>query len=100
MFDEIKQPETKPTPLMVNNQAAISVPKHFARTKRRKFIDIKHHQIQDQTKKGNITIKYIPTADIAADLFPKITEPQRYNHLSKLLQLTPPQSLSVNPGTV
>ena len=94
MLDDIKQPETKSTPLMADNQAEISVAKNVAPTMRRKFIDIKHHHIQDHIKKGKISIKHIPTADNASDLFTKITGPQRHKHLTKLLQLALPQSTS------
>ena len=89
MLDYIKQPETKPMTLMVRNQAAISEAKNVAPTKRKKFIDIKRYHIRDHIQKGNITIKHILIPDNAADLITKINGPQRHNHLTELLQLTP-----------
>ena len=100
LLANIQHPETRPTPVMIDNQAAISVAKNTAPTKRRKFIDIKHHHIQDHIKKGNITVHHIPTAENIADLFTKITGSQRHNHLTNKIHLTPAQSPSVNSGTV
>ena len=85
---------------MIDNQAAISVAKNTAPTKRKKFIDIKYHHIQDQIKKGSIMVHHIFTAENIADLFIKITGPQRHNHLTTKIHLTPAQSPSANPATV
>ena len=85
---------------MIDDQAAISVVISTEPTNRTEFIDIKHHHIQEHIKKGSIKVHHIHTADNIADLLTQITGPQRHNHLTNKIHLTPAQIPSANPGTV
>ena len=43
-------------------------PKHYSRTK---YIDIKYHYIRQLVDNKDVSIQYIPTAEIAADILTK-----------------------------
>ena len=64
-------PENQPTPLLVDNNATILVAQNSAPTKRRKFIDIRHHLIRNHIQRGPVKIQHIPSEDNIADYFTK-----------------------------
>ena len=71
VLDDICLPEPHLTPLFIDIQATIQVDKTSAPTKRRKFIDIKHHIIHDHISWGTIAATRIPTSNNLADHFTK-----------------------------
>ena len=47
-------------------------------SKRTKHIDIQYHFIRDYLKKGNISLKWVPTEDITADILIKPLDRKRF----------------------
>ncbi|OJT07316.1 Retrovirus-related Pol polyprotein from transposon TNT 1-94 [Trametes pubescens] len=63
--------QTRPTPLAVDNSAAVTLtgdPTHHSKTK---HIDIKHHIIRDYVATEQLHVHWIPTDDNVADIFTK-----------------------------
>jgi hypothetical protein len=60
-----------PSPLMVDNQSALRVLKNPEHHGRMKHIDVKYHWIRETIKRGNITVHFLPTNDMIADIFTK-----------------------------
>ena len=54
-------------------------------SKRTKHIDIWHHFIRDHLKKGDISLEWVPTEDMTADILTKPLDRKRFmalrNHL-------------------
>ena len=68
---EIGYPIHEPTPLCLDNQAAIFLTVNPAVERRTKHIDIRHHYIQEQYKNKVIEPFHIADIDNPADLFMK-----------------------------
>ena len=60
-----------PTPLLLDSQAAIGAALQEANNQRRKHIDAKHHYLREQVLNGVIELRWVPTAEQAADIFTK-----------------------------
>jgi hypothetical protein len=61
-----------PSLLLVDNQSAIQVacnPEHHGRMK---HLDLRFFWLRDMVNSGVITVRYIPTTDMAADLLTKV----------------------------
>lgn len=61
----------RPVPLLCDNQGAIKLMHNPAGTARSKHIDIAHHFVRDRVDAGQLTVTYIPTADMVADVMTK-----------------------------
>lgn len=98
---DLNTPEPSPTPLFIDNRAAILVANNTTPTKRRKFIDIRHHHLHGHIERGLIQPQHVPTQDNLADGFTKPLGLQRFTTLSTALNIvTRPQGSSAAPGTV
>jgi hypothetical protein len=60
-----------PSTLHMDNQSAISVAKNPEHHGRMKHLDLRFYWLRDQVDAGHITPKFIPTADMPADLLTK-----------------------------
>jgi hypothetical protein len=47
-------------------------------SKRTKHIDIRHYFIQDHLEKGDISLEWVPTEDITADILTKPLDQKRF----------------------
>jgi hypothetical protein len=47
-------------------------------SKRTKHINIRHHFIRDHLKKGNISLKWVPTEDMTANILTKPLDRKRF----------------------
>lgn len=61
----------RPVPLLCDNQGAIKVMQNPAGTARSKHNEIGHHFVRDRVEAGQLTVTYMPTADMVADLMTK-----------------------------
>lgn len=58
-------------PVYCDNQSAICLANVDGYNARTKHIDVRHHHIRDKIEKGVISLKYIPTEKMTADLLTK-----------------------------
>jgi len=71
--------------LYCDNQAALALMKNPVHHQRAKHIDVCHHFIQERIARGELTVEYIPTDEMIADIFTKaLPKPQFEKHRNKL----------------
>ena len=58
-------------PMLCDNQGAIKLMHNPAGTARSKHIDVAHHFVRDRVTGGQLTVEYIPTAKMVADVLTK-----------------------------
>ena len=71
LLKELGHDVSTPSPLMVDNQSALKVLRNPELHSRMKHIDIKMHWIRDAIKRGDITVHFLSTTDMIADIFTK-----------------------------
>jgi hypothetical protein len=89
-FDEIGKSQASPTDLHCDNQAAIILSRDPQFRARTKHIQRKYHHIRDDlVAKGEAAIRYVPTADMVADILTKaLTHEQHWKFVKAMgLQL-------------
>ena len=74
VFSDFGMPMTKVC-ILSDNQAAISLAANPMVQARSKHIDIQHHFVRDRISRGEISISYIPTSSMIADLLTKPLHP-------------------------
>jgi hypothetical protein len=62
---------TSPSTLNCDNQSAISVSKNPEHHGRMKHLDLRYYWLRDTVENGFINLKFIPTAEMPADLLTK-----------------------------
>ncbi|TFY71470.1 hypothetical protein EVG20_g1549 [Dentipellis fragilis] len=60
-----------PTPLSIDNQSALSVTKNPEHHGRMKHLDLRFYWLRDEVAKGHISVSYLSTHDMPADLLTK-----------------------------
>ena len=78
-----------PTPVFVDNKAAIAVAKNVAATRKRKFIDLRHHFLREHIKNATITVKHVPSKIMLADLLTKPMGKQTFGPLKTAMNILP-----------
>jgi hypothetical protein len=74
-----------PTVIHSDSQGSIALsrnPEHHARSK---HIDIRHHFIREQVDAGTVTLQYLPTDDMAADILTKPLGRDKHNRFVTML---------------
>ena len=71
LFNELDQPSSKPTLIMVDNQGAMAVAQNPVNHKQTKHIDIKYHYVRESVESGAIRLKYCPSKEMVADAMTK-----------------------------
>jgi hypothetical protein len=61
--------------ILSDNQAAISLAENPMVQARSKHIDIQHHFVRDRISRGEISLSYIPTSLMVADMLTKALDP-------------------------
>jgi hypothetical protein len=85
-LNEIGQSQLCPTPIFQDNRSCIKIAQDPSVSDRTKHIDIKHHFIKERISLNDITLIYIPTAAMLADIFTKpLPYPQFRTLVSDLL---------------
>jgi hypothetical protein len=71
LLHELGIKQTNPTPLLCDNESAISLTRNPESHKRSKHIDVRYHFIREQISKKNVEISYVNTKEQLADVFTK-----------------------------
>jgi hypothetical protein len=85
---EVYRPLQEPTPLMCDNQSAITLAQSGNFHARTKHIDIRYHFIRFVVEDGHIRLVYCPTEDMAADTLTKALPSLKAKHFASALGLT------------
>ena len=62
---------TSPSPLLIDNNSAVTVAKNPEHHGRMKHLDLRYHWLRDTVEAGHISPTHIPTTEQAADIFTK-----------------------------
>jgi hypothetical protein len=84
---EIARPLKKPTTIHLDNISAISITKNDEYHPRTKHIDIRYHFIRHAVQERLLHIDYVPTEDMAADMFTKGLPRHKVLHMNELVEL-------------
>jgi len=87
LYQEVGFPEKESTLIYGNNQSALAIAKNPCYHKRTKHFDNDHY-IRDQVQKGVMTLQYLPTAQMTADIFTKALPRQAHELHMALLGMT------------
>jgi hypothetical protein len=79
-----------PSLLLVDNQSAIQVARNPEHHRRMKHLDLRYFWLRDMINSGVIAVRYIPTADMAADLLTKALARVKVAAALRQLGLTAP----------
>jgi hypothetical protein len=71
LLGELGFPISGPSLLLLDNQSAIQVGKNPEHHGRMKHLDLRFYWLRDVVVAGQIALRYVPTADMAADLLTK-----------------------------
>jgi hypothetical protein len=71
LLGELGFPISGPSLLLLDNQSAIQVGKNPEHHGRMKHLDLRFYWLRDVVMAGQIALRYVPTADMAADLLTK-----------------------------
>jgi transposase InsO family protein len=78
---------TSPSPLMIDNNSAVTVAKNPEHHGRMKHLDLRFHWLRDTVEAGHISPIHIPTTAQAADIFTKPLKRQKIDVCIGLLGL-------------
>ncbi|CAK9827765.1 Retrovirus-related Pol polyprotein from transposon TNT 1-94 [Anthophora retusa] len=78
---------TKPIKILCDNQSAIKLAKDAIYHKRSKHIDIKYHFTRELIEQKEITVEYIKTDSMIADIFTKALTKCKHNNCVKMLNM-------------
>ena len=71
LLQDLGFPQSQPTSIYADNQSAIALTANPKFHSRSKHIDTQYHFTRDQILNKQITLKYVPTMDMVADIFTK-----------------------------
>ena len=78
LFHDLEIPIPMPTPLLVDNQSAITLMENPIFHAHSKHIEVHHHWMHEKIRDGTVQLEYVPTVDQVADIFTKpLTVTQR-----------------------
>ena len=78
---------TSPSPLLIDNNSAVSVAKNPEHHGRMKHLDLRLHWLRDTVEAGHISPIHVPTTEQAADIFTKPLKRQKIDVCLGLLGL-------------
>lgn len=84
LLGEIGATQSKPTPLLMDNQTAIRMALVESQQGRRKHIDVKHHKIVELNGK-ELSCQWVSTVDELADLLTKALPQRVFDHLRDII---------------
>eukprot|EP00171_Calliarthron_tuberculosum_P010767 IDg10767t1 len=79
VLQALLQQKLPPCTMKFDNTAAIAVARKCAKTKRSKYISVRHHLIRDKVEAGEIALQHEPTATLAADALTKPLGRERFH---------------------
>ena len=81
-----------PTIIHSDSQGSIALTKNPEHHARSKHIDIRHHFVREQVAVGTITVDYVPTEDMVADVLTKALPRDQHHKLISMMGLHSPSS--------
>ena len=81
-------------PIKYDNTSAINLSKNPIQHSRTKFIDIRHHFLQDHVQNGDISLEFFNTNNQLADIFTKPLNEERLNFIKHDLGMIDGSTLS------
>jgi hypothetical protein len=87
-MSDVAHAPSDPTTIYCDNQGAISTSKDDAFHPRTKHIAMRYHLVREKTEGREVTLTYIPTADMAADFFTKSLPRDKLDRLFPLIGLS------------
>jgi hypothetical protein len=81
LMEEFGSPLNTASPLLCDNQSAISVAKNPDHHGRMKHLDLRFYWLRDEVEKGSIVVYYVPTGENAADLLTKPLDKVKLQYL-------------------
>ena len=73
LLSETEFPERQPTVIYDDNRGCISISENNRTDARTKHIDVKYHFVRQMMQGNQVTIQYLPTHEMTADIFTKPT---------------------------
>ena len=70
-----------------DNQSAIAVTKNGIKGERTKHVDVKYHFVTETVERGDVRLKWIPTAEQQADIFTKALAQPAFEQLRSQLMM-------------
>lgn len=71
ILSDLGTPQESPTVIYTDSQSAIAIAEADTIPKRSKHIEVRYHYIRSLIQRGFIQLRYVPSADNAADFFTK-----------------------------
>jgi len=71
LLQELDLPQTKATIIHADNQGSIALAHNPVSHSRAKHIDIQHHFIRERVERGEVSLNYVSTKEMMADIFTK-----------------------------
>jgi hypothetical protein len=81
-----------PTIIHSDSQGSIALTKNPEHHARSKHIDIRHHFVREQVAVGTITVDYVPTEEMVADVLTKALPRDKHHKLISMMGLHSPSS--------
>ena len=86
-----------PASLLMDNSSDIQIARNTSPTKHRKYIDLRHHFIQDLIQTERLRVEHTPSFSILADILTKPLKPERFRSLQNSLNIvTPPSRTAIS----
>jgi hypothetical protein len=85
---ELGMPPASATTIHSDSQGAIALGKNPEHHKRTKHIDIQHHYVREQVAAGSVTLSYVGTEDMVADVLTKPLAADRHAMLAAQMGVT------------
>ena len=76
--------------IYVDNQGCISIVNNGYLNERTKHIDVKYNLAKEKVRDNTISLKYVPTARMAADIFTKLLTKEKHRANQRILGMTLP----------
>lgn len=88
-LEELEMRIVEPTPIFNDNQGAIKLAGNPVYHARSKHIDVRYHFVRESLTNGLISVNYVPTDQMLADILTKKLNKNKHLHLTELLNLRP-----------
>jgi hypothetical protein len=85
LLHQLGFPQDGPTTVFEDNQGCIALSRNPVNHTRTKHIDVRHHFVREKVQDGQVSLVYLPTADMTADLLTKGLHPPQFHRLVKLM---------------
>ena len=85
LLKDLKFPQQSATTIFEDNQGCIALAENPVHHKRTKHIDVRYHFIRNQLQKGTITLKWLDSSSMIADMLTKPLVASVFSHLAHTL---------------